>query len=73
MGVQVRALDPQRPPLVCCVAVHSGMRPKYLDLLPPGAPSVQVGLVLVKELLQYRLGSSGDVPVSMLRMRSIPR
>ncbi|GIL99315.1 hypothetical protein Vretimale_4509 [Volvox reticuliferus] len=32
-----------------------------------------VGLVLVKELLQYRLGSSDDVPVSMLRIRSIPR
>ncbi|GLI68918.1 hypothetical protein VaNZ11_013338, partial [Volvox africanus] len=32
-----------------------------------------VGLVLVKELLQYRLGSSEDVPVSMLRIRSIPR
>ncbi|GIL43138.1 hypothetical protein Vafri_965 [Volvox africanus] len=32
-----------------------------------------VGLVLVKELLQYRLGSSADVPVSMLRIRSIPR
>ncbi|KAG2442805.1 hypothetical protein HXX76_002884 [Chlamydomonas incerta] len=32
-----------------------------------------VGLVLVKELLQYRLGSSGPVPVGMLRMRSIPR
>ncbi|EFJ52015.1 hypothetical protein VOLCADRAFT_103216 [Volvox carteri f. nagariensis] len=32
-----------------------------------------VGLVLVKELLQYRLGSSTDVPVAMLRIRSIPR
>ncbi|GLC35752.1 hypothetical protein PLESTB_000490500 [Pleodorina starrii] len=32
-----------------------------------------VGLVLVKELLQYRLGSSEEVPVDMLRMRSIPR
>ncbi|GFR41206.1 hypothetical protein Agub_g1876, partial [Astrephomene gubernaculifera] len=38
-----------------------------------GERSQVVGLLLVKELLQYRLGSSEVVPVDMLRMRSIPR
>lgn len=31
-----------------------------------------VGLVMVKELIQYRI-LSAQVPVSMVRMRSIPR
>ncbi|KXZ56625.1 hypothetical protein GPECTOR_1g563 [Gonium pectorale] len=38
-----------------------------------GDRSDVAGLLLVKELLQYRLGSSAAVPVDMLRLRSIPR
>lgn len=30
-----------------------------------------VGLILVKELLQYKMSS--DVPVELLKMRSLPR
>lgn len=31
----------------------------------------QIGLILVKELLQYKM--SRDVPVCLLKMRSLPR
>lgn len=38
-----------------------------------GAHALQVGHILVKELLQYKMMGSGDVPVSMIKMRSLPR
>ena len=50
------------------VHIHTALaNPKCMQCVP----CLQVGLILVKELLQYKM--SRDVPVCLLKMRSLPR